>query len=213
MMQTVTARQPPFKSGRARTFNTHCCPLSISACRALVYCLLGLGDCQQHSGEGRMHGETACGESSARQLTPGGSRRDSRAAAHEETAWPPEPARGETAARQNVRAASRPHYDRAAKQPGGGCARGGCAARRPHGKMLVRPIPRSRGLRRLSHSRPRTVASVPLKSLTRHFGRFVIVSSVSDRAAAARVKECNPRFKLNASVARADLAWRILSYI
>ena len=45
---------------------------------------------------------------------------------------------------------------------------------------------------------------MPLKSVRILFGRFGIVSSDSDRAAAERVKEFNPRFKLNASVARAE---------
>ncbi len=48
-------------AGRVTTFNAHGCPLPIRACRALVYRLLGLGDYRQHSGEDRLHGETACG--------------------------------------------------------------------------------------------------------------------------------------------------------
>ncbi len=71
----------------------------------------------------------------------------------------------------------------------GGCARGGetaawrdgrrrAAAARRDGRKARWP----RGLRRLS--RLRTAASAPFKSMRRLFGRFEIVSSASDRAAA-----------------------------
>ena len=49
---------------------------------------------------------------------------------------------------------------------------------------LFRPIPRTAIAGTAAAVTPRTVASVPLKSLRRFFGRFEIVSSASDRAAA-----------------------------
>jgi hypothetical protein len=81
-----------------------------------VYRLLGLGDCQQHSGEDRLHGETACGAARVPRVS---SRRDSRAAAHRETAAlrltvrqrghpSPQAPHGRTAARPQREMAARP---------------------------------------------------------------------------------------------------------
>ncbi len=60
----------------------------------------------------------------------------------------------------------------------------------PLGIMLFRPIPRSRTAiaGTAAAVTPRAVASVPLKSLRTFFGRFEIVSSASDRAAAGSEK-------------------------
>jgi hypothetical protein len=145
MKLTVTARPPPLKPGRVRTFNTHCCPLSVRARRALVHCWLELGDCPQHLGDGRLQCETAyCAANvprvSSRRDPHGGSQRDSPAAAYGETAAL---RLGETAELQRGRSTVARQHDRTAKCGGtaarqaGGCAHGGCAASRPHGEMAA----------------------------------------------------------------------------
>ncbi len=117
---------------QARASDNIRCPLSILACRAHVHCLLGLGDCQQHSGEGRLHGETACGaarlprDRSAAARQHGSTARDGSTAGR----WlRTRCLRGETAARGDGRAAAARRDGRMTRKPLACGMRGEAAAR------------------------------------------------------------------------------------
>jgi hypothetical protein len=134
--------------------NTLCCPLSIRSSRACVYCLLGHADCQRHSGEDRLHGKAAHGETAVRRLgeTP---RRDSlkangRAARRQESARLPSKLSRPRAAAHSWRDSRA-----AAMMANAAFVSGSRRHALPHGRKATR----QHGSTRLPHSR---TASQPL---------------------------------------------------